>query len=83
MNAGVTMMKAISNRAGPKQRNVIVLVMQKLSVLVSHYKLLSYVCVFMAGEAQTNKHQSSEALNCDIFCQSCENKVCIKCPTVG
>lgn len=26
------------------------------------------------------RHQSSEALNCDLFCQSCENKGCIKCP---
>lgn len=27
------------------------------------------------------QHQSSEALNCDLFCQSCESKWCIKCPT--
>lgn len=26
------------------------------------------------------QHQSTEALNCDLFCQSCENKGCIKCP---
>lgn len=29
-------------------------VIHKSSVFVSHYKLLSYVCVFMAGKAQTN-----------------------------
>lgn len=29
-------------------------VIPQLSVVVSHYKLLSYVCVFMAGKTQTN-----------------------------
>lgn len=29
-------------------------VIHQLSAVVSHYKLLSYVCVFMAGKTQTN-----------------------------
>lgn len=51
-----------------------------LLVFVSHYKLLSYVCVFMAGKAQTNPESVLWSINCDLFCQSCENKGCIKCP---
>lgn len=43
-----------------------------------------FVSSWLEKPKQT-EHQSSEALNCDLFCQSCENKGCIKCPatTVG
>lgn len=43
-----------------------------------------FVSSWLEKPKQT-QHQSSEALNCDLFCQSCENKGCIKCPatTVG
>lgn len=42
-------------------------------------------CCLMFVSSWLKKHkqiqpQSSEALNCDLFCQSCENKGCIKCP---
>lgn len=42
-------------------------------------------CCLMFVSSWLKKHkqiqpQSSEALNCDLFCQSCENKGRIKCP---
>lgn len=54
----------------------------------SLYHITNCCLMFVSSWLEKPKqiqHQSSEALNCDLFCQSCENKGCIKCPatTVG
>lgn len=50
-----------------------------LILCITLHCCLMFVSSWLVNPEQI-QHQSSEALNCDIFCQSCENKGCIKCP---